>query len=97
MGHGREGRLMIDGHGRYSQIIAGSNVCSAPDLLSFGAYTFNEAQKIFITRVEASSIPRLVGIAQRRVIVALTADELRYVNHNTAAGTKTEAVWKRLG
>jgi len=94
-----KGVLMIDGHGRYSQIIVGSEsrVFGAKTYFSFGTYSFDESQKIFITRVEASSIPRLVGIAQRRVIVALTADKLRYVNHHTAAGTKTDAAWKRLG
>ena len=94
-----KGILMIDGRGRFSQIIVGSEsrIFGAKSFCSFGAYSFDEAKKVLTTRIEASPISKLVGIEQRRVVVSLTTDELKYVNHHTASGTKAEVVWKRLG
>jgi len=93
------GILMIDASGYFSQIIVGSEsrMFGAKTFCAFGSYSFDEAEKAFVTEIKGSSISRLVGTTQRRIIVSLTADMLTYVNPVTAAGTKAEVVWKRLG
>ena len=62
----------------------------------FGTYTVNEADKMVITHVEGSVFPNLIGLDQKRVILSLTADELKYTNPTTSTGTKAEATWKRV-
>jgi hypothetical protein len=48
-----------------------------------------------ITDIEAGSFPNFNGISQKRIIVSLTADEMRYTNPATSIGVTTDAVWKR--
>jgi hypothetical protein len=62
----------------------------------FGTYSVNEADKILTSHIEASSFPNNDGIDQRRVIVSLTADELRYGVPVTVTATKAEVLWKRV-
>jgi Lipocalin-like domain len=62
---------------------------------SFGTYTVNEAEKMVITRVEGGAFPNLIGVDQKRVILSLTADELKYTNPATSTGTSAEATWRR--
>ena len=62
---------------------------------SFGTYTVNEAEKVIITHVEGGAFPNLIGVDQKRVILSLTADELKYTNPATSTGTKAEATWRR--
>jgi hypothetical protein len=61
----------------------------------FGTYSVNEADKVLTSHIEASSFPNNDGLDQRRIIVALTADELRYGLPSTVTGTKAEVSWKR--
>jgi hypothetical protein len=61
----------------------------------FGTYSVNEADRILTSHIEASSFPNNDGIDQRRVIVLLTADELRYGLPVTVTGTKAEVLWRR--
>jgi lipocalin-like protein len=63
---------------------------------SFGTYTVNEADKTLITRVEGNIFPNLVGTDQKRLIVSLTPDELKYTNPSTSTGTTAEATWRRI-
>jgi len=62
---------------------------------SFGTYTINEADKTIVTRVDGSVFPNLVGVEQKRSIVSLTADELKYINPATSTGFTAEATWRR--
>jgi hypothetical protein len=57
----------------------------------YGTYTV-KVDKTLTTRIEGSSYPNLIGGEQRRVITALTADEMRYTNPATSTGTKGETV-----
>jgi hypothetical protein len=61
----------------------------------FGTYSVNEADKILTSHIEASSFPNNDGIDQRRVVISLTGDELRYGLPVTVTGTKAEVLWKR--
>ena len=40
--------------------------------------------------------PNLIGVEQKRVIMSLTGDELKYTNPTTSTGTRAEATWKRV-
>jgi len=52
-----------------------------------GTWAVDEATKTITTYIEAGSFPNLNGNTQKRVISALTADELKYVNGASAVGT----------
>lgn len=91
------GILMFDGEGNFSHIITGSEsfLFGSKNFCAFGTYSIDEAGKTIVSRIEGSSISRLNGAVQRRVITSLTASELRYANFVTASGTRVDAVWKR--
>jgi hypothetical protein len=62
---------------------------------SFGTYTVNEAEKTITTRVVGGVFPNLIGRDQKRTIISLSADELKYKNPATSTGTSAESTWKR--
>jgi hypothetical protein len=97
-GKNSTGILMIDGSGHFSQIITGleSRMFGPKTFCAFGTFSTDEAAKTMTTRIDGSSIAKLIGSTQRRLIVSVTADELIYVNPVTAAATKAEVKWKRL-
>jgi Lipocalin-like domain len=64
-------------------------------IANIGTWSVDEVTKTITTHVEAGSFPNLNGNTQKRVISALTADELRYVNGASATGTIDEAIWRR--
>ncbi len=91
------GMLIFDGQGHYSQMITSNDrIFGVKTVASFGQYTVDEAGKVISIKIEGSTTSRVVGSTQRREIVALTADELRYVNPLTPSGNKAEMVWKRV-
>lgn len=92
-----KGIIMFDGAGNFAQIITGpeSFVFGAKNFCAFGTYSVDETGKTIITRIEGSSLSRISGTVQRRVITSLTADELRYVNFTIASAAKVDVVWKR--
>lgn len=61
-----------------------------------GTYTVDDLTKTIHISIEASTFPNLVGAAnQRRIVTAVSADELRFTNPRTPAGVTLEFVWKR--
>jgi len=60
----------------------------------FGTYTVDEAAKTITYRVEGTTF-RNQPVEQKRLITALTADELRYRNPAPTAGGQIEVVLKR--
>jgi hypothetical protein len=62
----------------------------------FGTYSVNEADKTITSKAEGSWFPNQVGTEAKRIVIALTADELRYTNPATALGTTAQTVWKRV-
>jgi hypothetical protein len=63
----------------------------------FGTYSINEADKTMTTRIEGSSFPNLGGNEQKRIILSLTADELKYSNPTAVGAASTvEVTWKRV-
>jgi hypothetical protein len=61
----------------------------------FGTWSVDEASKMLTTNIEAGSFPNLNGGNQKRIITSLTADELKYTNSATTAGTSSDVVWRR--
>jgi hypothetical protein len=61
----------------------------------FGTYTVNEADKSLALRLEASSFPNLLLADQKRTIVSLTADELKYGNPIPISGGQINYVFRR--
>lgn len=61
----------------------------------FGTWSVDEASKTLITSIEAGSYPNLNGGSLKRIITSLTADELKYTNPATSAGTSSDVVWRR--
>ncbi len=97
-GSNPRGIFMFDHGGHYSQIIIGSEsrVFGAKTFCAFGTYSVDEAKKVLITRIEASSAARLTGTVQNREIIFLTATEMKYSNSVTAIGAIAEVLWKRV-
>ena len=61
-----------------------------------GTYTVDEATKTILAKIETSTFPNLVGaVNQRRIITAISADEMKFTNPRTPAGVTLEFVWKR--
>lgn len=97
-GTSSKGTFMFDANGQFVQIIMGeeSRMFGSKAFFAFGTYSVDEAGKTIITHVEGSSISKLNGATQRRVITSLTDNELRYINPVTAAGTQVESSWQRV-
>jgi hypothetical protein len=61
----------------------------------FGTYAVNEADKSIVFRLEASSFPNLLLTDQKRTIVSVTADELKYGNPVPITGGQINYVFRR--
>jgi hypothetical protein len=55
-------------------------------LSSYGTYSVDEAGKMILLHVEASTFPNWGGLDQKRPINSLTADELSYTNPAPTTG-----------
>jgi lipocalin-like protein len=61
----------------------------------YGTYTVNEAQTVAILYLEASTFPNQIGTDQKRSIISLTADELKYSYPAAMPGVQVHQGWKR--
>ena len=61
----------------------------------FGTYTVNEADKGIVFRLEGSSFPNLLLADQKRTIVSVTADELKYSNPVPITGGQINYAFRR--
>jgi hypothetical protein len=64
-------------------------------IANIGTWSVDEASKTLTTNIEGGSFPNLNGNSQKRIIISLTADELKYTNPASTTGTVAEAMWKR--
>lgn len=63
----------------------------------FGSYSVSEQDRTFVFHVEASSYPNFNGTDQKRIVKALTANELVFTNLAPPnAGTRVELVYRRI-
>ena len=65
-------------------------------IVYFGKYSVNEADKTVTYTIEGSTTPNMVGVDQKRIIVSISPEELKYTNAASAEGTRVEGTWKRV-
>jgi len=61
----------------------------------FGTYVVNDADKSVVFRLEASSFPNQLLTDQKRTIVSVTADELKYSNPIPLSGGQINYAFRR--
>jgi hypothetical protein len=61
----------------------------------YGTYSVNETDKSLSVTLDGATFANLLGVAQRRDITSLTADELRFSNPRTPSGMTLQTVWRR--
>jgi hypothetical protein len=84
--------VSIDPSKANSGEIGGLNVES---IAYYGTYTVNEAEKVAILHIDASTFPNQVGTDQKRTITSLTAGELKYNIPAAMSGGLIHQAWKR--
>jgi Lipocalin-like domain len=62
----------------------------------FGTYSVDEADGIVTLHIERCSFPNWTGTDQKRLIVSLTTEELKYKNPAASVGGTAELTWKRV-
>jgi len=62
---------------------------------NFGTWKIDEASKTITVRNLGGMFPNSAGTDSTRVVVSVTADELKITNPQTAAGARSDNVWKR--
>jgi hypothetical protein len=62
----------------------------------FGTYSVNEADGTLTLHIERCSFPNWNGTDQKRLIVSLSAGELKYTNPAASVGGTAELLWKRV-
>ena len=68
----------------------------AGSIAYFGTYDVNEAEKVVITHVEASTFPNWVGTDQKRTL-EVSGDEMKFINKAPSMGQGfVTASWKRV-
>ena len=67
----------------------------AESIAYYGTYTVNEAEKVVLFHLDASTFPNQIGTDQKRVITSLTAKELKYTSPAAMSGVQVHQVWKR--
>ena len=63
----------------------------------YGTYTVDEAAKVVTLRIEATTLANQLGRDQKRTIVSLTADELKYTNTTPVSAGPVNITLKRAG
>jgi hypothetical protein len=61
----------------------------------YGTYTVNEADKTIALQIERSSFPNLNGTVGKRIVTALSADEMKYINPGPVGGGSINCSYKR--
>jgi hypothetical protein len=67
----------------------------AGSIAYYGTYAVDEDRKALSLALEGSTYANLLDTEQRRDIVSLTRDELRFTNPRTPSGVTLRAVWSR--
>ena len=61
----------------------------------YGTYTANDADKTITLQTERSSFPNLNGTVGKRIVTALSADEMKYINPVRSGGGSIDCAYKR--
>jgi len=60
-----------------------------------GTYSHDRADKTLTFKVESSTFPNWNGTQQKRVIIALSKDELKYITPTASSGGVGTVTWRR--
>jgi hypothetical protein len=73
----------------YKAVVQGS-------IAYFGTYSVNEEDKVISVQVNGGTFANLIARAdEKRIIISLTSDELKFRNPATPSGATLELAWKR--
>jgi hypothetical protein len=61
----------------------------------YGTYTVNDADKTIALHIERSSFPNLNGTVGKRIVTAISADEMKYINPGRSGGGSINCTCKR--
>jgi hypothetical protein len=61
----------------------------------YGTYTIDDADGTIALRIERSSFPNLNGTVGKRILTALSADEMKYINPGRTGGGSINRSYKR--
>jgi len=67
----------------------------AKSIALIGTYAQNPANKTLTFNIESATFPNWNGTAQKRIIVALSKDELRYITPTASSGGVGTVTWRR--
>jgi hypothetical protein len=67
----------------------------AEPIAYYGTYTVNEAEKVVILHLEASTFPNQVGTEQKWTVTSRKSDELTYSKSAAMSGVEVDQIWKR--
>src|SRR3982750_4921159 len=68
----------------------------ASSIAYYGTYAIDEATKVMTVNLATSTFANVAAVPnQKRVITALTADELKFDNPRTPSGVTLRTAWKR--
>ena len=62
---------------------------------TFGTWTVDEASKTITVRYVGGLFPNQAGTEAKRIVVSVTADEMKVTNPLTGSGMRSDSVWKR--
>jgi hypothetical protein len=62
----------------------------------YGTYTVDDADKSITLNLEATSYSNQIGLPQKRIVTAISADELKYRNPSSTSGGQIEVAFKRM-
>ncbi len=61
----------------------------------FGSYLVNPTDKTITLKIESSTFPNWNGTEQKRSVITVTGDELKYMTARASGGGTATVTWKR--
>ena len=83
------------------KIASNNRTTGTPEVMAktiavFGTYSVNPADKTITFKLESATFPNWNATEQKRLIVAASGDELKYINAgSSSAGGIATTIWKR--
>jgi hypothetical protein len=68
---------------------------AAGSIAYFGTYSVDEATKTVNLKIDGTTLANQLGMAQKRTIISIGADGMKYANVTAVGGGKIETAWKR--
>lgn len=72
-----------------------NKVVISKSIALFGTYAMNPTDKTLAFKIEAATFPNWNGTEQKRSVITLSADELKYITASASGGGIGTVTWKR--